>query len=507
MKNLFITLGLFSLYILFLPDTIFGQFSISINHQDISCNGANDGSATVVPVGGTGHYSYSWSPSGGNAATANNLGPGTYTVTVVDTISPGNTVNTVYLETFEATHNWVLNTQTGMNGTDPNFWVVSDNEGGVASGGCGVAANGNKTLHIAAVLMPNNGAVYDAGGLCGILMCPQTATRASSPLISTIGHSSLTLSFDYISNGDGLNDNASVWYNAGAGWVLLTPSIKSPVCVGGQGQWTNFSMPLPPACANIPNLQIGINWVNNDDGVGTDPSVAINDVRITSTSTGTPVLQTLTENVTISEPNPIVVNSSASACLSYDFGGVEYSQTGIYSHLFPSVAGCDSLVHLSLTIFPQPNASVNYVNATSLIASGGVSYQWVDCNTNSPISGETNATFDALVNGDYAVVAFSADMCSDTSECLSIYRVSIDEKESVFIQLHPNPVNDILNIVYTEAFEGKIMDISGKVLLSFRSDFNEIKLSLSALKPGLYLVYCKSLGKDGNSGFYKILKN
>lgn len=59
MKNLFITLGLFSLYSLFLPGTIFGQFSISINHQDISCNGANDGSATVVPAGGTGHYSYS----------------------------------------------------------------------------------------------------------------------------------------------------------------------------------------------------------------------------------------------------------------------------------------------------------------------------------------------------------------------------------------------------------------------------------------------------------------
>jgi gliding motility-associated-like protein len=46
-----------------------------------SCGGSS-GSATVSASGGNGIYTYSWSPSGGNSATASNLNQGTYTVTV-----------------------------------------------------------------------------------------------------------------------------------------------------------------------------------------------------------------------------------------------------------------------------------------------------------------------------------------------------------------------------------------------------------------------------------------
>ncbi len=49
-----------------------------------SCAACNDGSATVTASGGTGGYTYSWAPSGGTAATATNLAPGVYTVTVTD---------------------------------------------------------------------------------------------------------------------------------------------------------------------------------------------------------------------------------------------------------------------------------------------------------------------------------------------------------------------------------------------------------------------------------------
>ena len=45
--------------------------------------GNNDGSATAIPTGGTASYTYSWS-NGGTSATINNLGAGTYAVTVTD---------------------------------------------------------------------------------------------------------------------------------------------------------------------------------------------------------------------------------------------------------------------------------------------------------------------------------------------------------------------------------------------------------------------------------------
>jgi hypothetical protein len=45
---------------------------------NVSCNGGSNGSASVTPSG-AGGYTYSWSPSGGTAATATGLTAGTYT--------------------------------------------------------------------------------------------------------------------------------------------------------------------------------------------------------------------------------------------------------------------------------------------------------------------------------------------------------------------------------------------------------------------------------------------
>ncbi len=55
-----------------------------ISTTDESCVGAADGEATVEASGGSGNYTYSWSPSGGTSATASNLTAGNYTVTVTD---------------------------------------------------------------------------------------------------------------------------------------------------------------------------------------------------------------------------------------------------------------------------------------------------------------------------------------------------------------------------------------------------------------------------------------
>ncbi|OFY85201.1 MAG: hypothetical protein A3F72_05330 [Bacteroidetes bacterium RIFCSPLOWO2_12_FULL_35_15] len=69
------------------PSSLTSGASVSSNYngQQISCFNANNGAATVAPLGGTPPYSYSWSTSPiQNTATANNLGASTYTVTVTD---------------------------------------------------------------------------------------------------------------------------------------------------------------------------------------------------------------------------------------------------------------------------------------------------------------------------------------------------------------------------------------------------------------------------------------
>lgn len=54
------------------------------NVQNPSCFNSDDGSATANALGGSDPYTYQWSPSGGNAATASGLGSGVYTVTITD---------------------------------------------------------------------------------------------------------------------------------------------------------------------------------------------------------------------------------------------------------------------------------------------------------------------------------------------------------------------------------------------------------------------------------------
>lgn len=68
------------------PFTINATVATDFNGQDISCNGAEDGQATVSVVGGVGPFAFQW--IGGNSPgflqTYSGLGAGTYTVLVTD---------------------------------------------------------------------------------------------------------------------------------------------------------------------------------------------------------------------------------------------------------------------------------------------------------------------------------------------------------------------------------------------------------------------------------------
>lgn len=187
----------------------------------------------------------------------------------------------LYQQDFDGAHGWTLNVASGTQGQDPNYWTVSDAEGAQPPDVCSTLPNGNASLHIAAVFDPGGGASYDHGGLCGILFCPQADSRAESPAFSTLGVTTAAITFNFVANGDGLNDNASLEYDAGSGWTTLAASLKSPLCGSGSGRWTAASYALPAAALNKPAVRLAFRWVNNDDAVGTDPSVAIDALKVT----------------------------------------------------------------------------------------------------------------------------------------------------------------------------------------------------------------------------------
>ncbi|QDH80466.1 DNRLRE domain-containing protein [Echinicola soli] len=66
---------------------VYGELPLAItghSQTNVSCSGGADGSATISVDGGSGNYTYLWSPSGGTGVKATGLAAGEYTVTVTD---------------------------------------------------------------------------------------------------------------------------------------------------------------------------------------------------------------------------------------------------------------------------------------------------------------------------------------------------------------------------------------------------------------------------------------
>lgn len=80
MKKLVLSL----LFSVFLLDSEAQCPTLTFVSSSVTCHGNSTGSATVSVSGGTAPYNYTWSPSGGNAATASGLAAGVYTVRVTD---------------------------------------------------------------------------------------------------------------------------------------------------------------------------------------------------------------------------------------------------------------------------------------------------------------------------------------------------------------------------------------------------------------------------------------
>jgi hypothetical protein len=99
--------------------------------ENIICNGNSNGSATVSASGGTSPYSYSWSPSGGNTETANNLAAGTYICTITDINSCNTTQEITITEPDELIANISSQTDVTCHGNSDGAITISV-DGGIS---------------------------------------------------------------------------------------------------------------------------------------------------------------------------------------------------------------------------------------------------------------------------------------------------------------------------------------------------------------------------------------
>ena len=330
--------------------------SAQASATNAQCYGGT-GLATVLATGGTGNYSFQWSPSGGNGSTANNLPAGAYTVMVTDANGCTVQANTVISQPSQ-------------------LLTVISNQTNIA---CAGNSNGSATVQVVGgtpfpggsyqFLWSNGSQLNQAFGLTAgshtvTVTDANGCTATTSATISTAGS---TLYANMTSNPSCGNSN--------------TGSVTASVSGGQQPymyQWSNgASSPsisgLAPGTYSVTIIDAnGCSWQGSQQIQGS-PAIVVN----------------LTSQVLCEGNNDIVNATFTGGTWPYQFTwtsplgnifttqGINPSQEGIYDLLVVDNFGCTGYGMMPVDLIPCTTTGIDDIDEENIniypnpISSGG----------------------------------------------------------------------------------------------------------------------------------------
>lgn len=372
---------------------------------------------------------------------------------------------------------WTIDLSLGANGANANIWYFSQQEAAMGRTKCGTV-NGTVTAHIgnvstsplAGIFCPTGdcGAAYDAGDCDGTVIAH---TRLESPAINCVGKSTITLSFNYIMNGDA-TDLCTPYYFDGVSWTTLTAFTRK-TCLSGQGKWQYYSVALPASANNNPNVQIGFYWVNDDDCLDfsdDDPSFAVDSIRLLYSA----VLPIELEGFNAAyDKNLEVVNLYWS------------TSTETNNALFTVERTVDGETYMPVAAVKGAGNSLETKT-----------YSAIDP---SPYEGTSY----------YRIKQTDFDEHSTYSYIVAVYAVNANK-----LKLFPNPASSSVNLSYYSSVPGSlnsiyIYDNAGREIVSYNSTSsyvgeNTYNFDVSGLASGMYLIKLQT--STGESNFGKFIK-
>ncbi len=174
----------------------------------------------------------------------------------------------------------------------------------------------------------------------------------------------------------------------------------------------------------------------------------------------------------------------------YFFGIKQLTEAGSYKDTLSAVTGCDSTITLELNV-KDLNASVIQSGFTAYVvdSSAGYNYQWIDCNNGAAINNANTASYQATADGNYAVV-ISDGSCTDTSDCVNITGVGLNESSVTTIMIVPNPAHNQFTIKLDRVapFEMWLIDIAGRQVLKQMLYEPQTTIPVNTLSAGIYTV-------------------
>lgn len=442
--------------------------------------------------------------------------------------------NVLYSHTFDgiSINSWVMNeTQNGI-----NYWV--QNATYVGNAGSNIpdtpsqpmsfeSAPNSMYMHITSIANCNGfvpvscNANYTPGDL-------SSNYAAMLNGISTVGETDVTFSFWYLCVGDNHEAYGQLEYSIDGGttWFEVGPALNNTP------DWTPLDV-ADPVFDNQSDLRFRFHWYNTTVSVGGDPSLAVDEIMITSAGGGNSI--TVTEPthgqycagesvmVQFDAPGPFNAGNVFTAELSGPNGsfasptaiGTLTSQGGApltISATLPASAngaayrirvtasdpvtiGSDNGGDLIVNPLPVVNITSNPLDATicegetiSMTASGAATYSWTP--TVSDPTGET-VTATPLVSTVYTVTGTTQDGCSadGTLQVTVEDCASLTETSNATFTFYPNPASESIQVHYVQESAVRaveVCDINGRVVFSVKQPVATIDLTNH--KNGIYLL-------------------
>jgi hypothetical protein len=282
----------------------------------------------------------------------------------------------------------------------------------------------------------------------------------------------------------------------------IKASNDTTICAGQTIKlWANgnsgFSWNVLPGGSNMSTLNC---LTGNCDTVNVNPIVTTSYV-VTDTVCG--YQDTIT--VGIIQSTTVAIITNINTCNSYTFNNQTITQSGTYYDTLLNSTGCDSIIMLNLTINNANTATTQSGTQLTATATGGASYQWLTCNPFIIILGDTNQTYTATANGDYAV-AVTENGCTDTSNCMTVNSVGINELNAQnLITISPNPTSSIFKIECPMNGANVILyNLFGQKLLTSKIENQTSLIDISHFTKGIYFA---EIIDDKTSYRVKIIKD
>lgn len=371
------------------------QLFVSPTGVNITCFGACNGTAAANASGGTGPYTYLWSPSGGTAATASALCPGLYSVQVTDANGCAVTGQVLLTQPLPLTAN-VTDLDVSCFGACDGS-ATSTPVGGTPGYTYSWAPSGG-TGQTTTPLCPGTytATVTDANGCT----TTGTATITQPPLLNT-GATHTNVTCNGVCNGTAFSN----------------PS-------GGVGPYTYLWQPGALTTPSINGLCAGSYTLTVTDSRGCTrtTTVTITQPNLLSVSiSATGVICNSACNATISS---VVSGGTAAYTYLWAPGGqttatISNQCAGSYTCTVTDANGCTANDTITIS---QPTALLLVPSETDVscfgscdgtagvVASGGTpayTYSWAP-------GGQTTANINALCAGSYTLTVTDANACTGT---------------------------------------------------------------------------------------------